>query len=119
MPGESPAAPVGKGPLIRTPAHSPIPRPMSPPSPPPRALQEVVLGYSQLRAAAYDRGSEAGGPLAATRLEVRGRLVLVAVLGRTGELLAAYDGMTFPDEAAAHAARLAAWLRAQHASWFA
>lgn len=77
-----------------------------------------MLAYSQVRAAAYDRGSEAEGPLCGVRVERRPGLALAAVLGKEGELLAAYDALSKCEEVAAHCARLAAWLRAQHASWF-
>ncbi|KAL6784656.1 hypothetical protein ACKKBF_B02675 [Auxenochlorella protothecoides x Auxenochlorella symbiontica] len=90
----------------------------SPPVGDGRLQQAIVLAYSQVRAAAYDRGSEAEGPLCGVRVERRPGLALAAVLGKEGELLAAYDALSTCEEVAAHCARLAAWLRAQHASWF-
>lgn len=97
---------------------SPEAPPTPPPSPPFPTPQAIVLAYSQVRAAAYDRGSEAEGPLCGVRVERRPGLALAAVLGKEGELLAAYDALSKCEEVAAHCARLAAWLRAQHASWF-
>lgn len=78
-----------------------------------------MLAFSQLRAALYDRGSEVDGPIASMRVEERPGLTVAGLLRREGELLAAFDGLTDAEEAAARCNRLIPWLRSQHMSWFA
>lgn len=80
-----------------------------------------MSAIAQVRAAMYDHGratGEGSGAAETVRVELRKDCTLFATVGADAELYLVLDPLTERKGASELAARLGAWLRAQHDCWF-
>ena len=78
-------------------------------------LQDIIISYSQLRAAMFDHaGEHIQGPLQTLRYEGRPRHSLIALSSRTSELYLALDCLVSKSEAVKIGEKLLKVLLARH-----
>lgn len=84
-----------------------------------RALQEIVLAYSQVRAGMFDHaGEHVAGPLQTFRYEARTRFIVLAFSGADAELYLTFDPLVGKAEAVRAGARVQSWLQSRNSEWF-
>lgn len=85
----------------------------------PDVLQEVLVAYSQIRAAMFDHAGEYGaGPLQTLRYELRPSFALIALSGTDAELYLVLEPLVDKPTAVRTAGELARALKEQHSEFF-